>query len=74
MTKNDDWYGDADVSANIDPAKANTFTVTLKAPDAWVTIAHDGTITYGPGYTPDAAAKVFWDAVGLERKCRKDWN
>jgi hypothetical protein len=35
-----------------------------------VTIRPDGTIEYGPNYTPDAAAKVFWDAIGLERKQR----
>lgn len=29
-----------------------------------VTIKPDGTIVYGDGYTPDAAAKAFWDAVG----------
>lgn len=35
-----------------------------------VTIKPDGTIEYGKGYTPDAAAKALWDAVGLERKER----
>ncbi len=35
-----------------------------------VTIHPDGTIEYGPGYTPDAAAKVFWQAIGEQRaKC-----
>ena len=37
----------------------------------YVTIKPDGTIVYGEGYTPDAAAKAFWDAIGLERKERK---
>ena len=37
---------------------------------ALVTIRPDGSIEYGEGYTPDAAAKALWDAVGLERKCR----
>ena len=32
-----------------------------------VTIAKDGTLTYGPGYTPDAAAKMFWEALAKRR-------
>lgn len=35
-----------------------------------VTIKSDGTIICHEGYTPDAAAKAFWDAMGLERKER----
>ena len=35
-----------------------------------VTIRPDGSIEYGKDYTPDATAKAFWDAVGLERKQR----
>jgi len=35
-----------------------------------VTIKADGTIEYGKNYTPDAAAKQLWDAVGVERKAR----
>lgn len=35
-----------------------------------VTIHQDGTIEYGPNYTPDAAAKAFWDAVGVEQAAR----
>jgi len=35
-----------------------------------VTIKPDGEIVYGEGYTPDAAAKAFWDALGYERKRR----
>lgn len=41
---------------------------------ALVTIRPDGTIEYGEGYTPDAAAKALWDAVGarwkLESACK----
>jgi len=29
-----------------------------------VTIRPNGVIEYGPDYTPDAAAKVFWEALG----------
>lgn len=38
-----------------------------------VKIAMNGTVTYGPNYTPDEAAKVFWDALaraGLLRVAR----
>lgn len=35
-----------------------------------VTIRPDGSIEYGEGYTPDAAAKAFWDAMGYERTQR----
>ena len=29
-----------------------------------VSVGYDGTLTYGESYTPDAAAKTFWEAVG----------
>ncbi len=29
-----------------------------------VTIKPNGVIEYGPNYTPDAAAKAFWEALG----------
>ena len=28
-----------------------------------VAIKQDGTIEYGPNYTPDEAARVFWEAI-----------
>jgi hypothetical protein len=28
-----------------------------------VSINRDGTLTYGPNYTPDTAAKSFWEAM-----------
>jgi hypothetical protein len=31
--------------------------------DPMVTIRADKTMEFGPNYTPDAAAKIFWDAV-----------
>lgn len=34
-----------------------------------VTIKPDGTIVYGPNYTPDEAARVFWEALG-RAKCQ----
>ena len=32
-----------------------------------VRIASDGTLTYGPEYTPDEASKVFWEAMAKQR-------
>lgn len=46
-------------------------TIQAGSRGAMVTIQPDGSIEYGQGYTPDAAAKIFWDAVGLERKNRQ---
>lgn len=36
-----------------------------------VPVAPDGKITYGPHYTPDAAAKVFWESVAHRAPCSK---
>lgn len=33
-----------------------------------VRIQPDGTITYGPEYTPDEAAKVLWEAIARQRR------
>ncbi len=33
-----------------------------------IRIGPDGTLTYGPDYTPDEAAKVFWEAMARHRK------
>lgn len=44
----------------------NIFQITLHNKIA-VTINSDGKVTYGESYKPDAAAKAFWDSVGLER-------
>jgi hypothetical protein len=33
-----------------------------------VRIAADGTLTYGPEYTPDEAAQVFWQALARQRE------
>lgn len=45
--------------------------------DAAISLAHrgrmlvnlkaDGSLEYGDGYTPDAAARVFWEAVASAR-------
>ncbi len=52
-------------------APAHQSSMSIQVGKTYVTIKPDGTIVYGEGYTPDAAAKAFWDAVGLERKERK---
>ena len=46
----------------------------IKTGKVYVTIKPSGEIEYGEGYEPDAAAKAFWDAVGLERKERVSAN
>lgn len=38
--------------------------ITITAGKTKVTIKADGTIEYGEGCTPDAAAKAFWEVVG----------
>jgi len=30
-----------------------------------VSLKMDGTIEYGPDYTPDEAARIFWEALGI---------
>lgn len=39
---------------------------TINKPDSkmFVSVNYDGTITYGPDYKPDAAARIFWEAMG----------
>jgi hypothetical protein len=47
------------------------WSVVIGGANDWmVKISPDGTIEYSKDYTPDAAAKAFWDAIGLERKQR----
>jgi hypothetical protein len=41
------------------------FTLTA-AHETLVTIKPDGTLEYGPNYTPDAAAKAMWSAISKE--------
>src|SRR5271157_1247405 len=33
-----------------------------------VAICSDGSLTYGPNYTPDEAAEVFWTNMALKKK------
>ena len=53
-----------------DPGPASLRIQAGPAPDAYVVIKPTGEIEYGKDYTPDAAAKAFWDAIGGERKAR----
>lgn len=43
--------------------KPQTITITGADNAPLVTIHPDGTLDYGPDYTPDAAAHAFWDAM-----------
>lgn len=52
-------------------------TIGIKLPSggsSFVSVGTDGHVTYGPGYTPDVAAKAFWDAVEkiAPQQCAKD--
>lgn len=40
------------------------FTLNFGVDGAWVSIDQTGKITYGPDYSPDEAAKVFWESMG----------
>lgn len=52
------------LAAPIDP------TFVIRTGKVHVTIRPSGEIEYGENYEPDATAKAFWDAIGLERKLR----
>jgi hypothetical protein len=51
----------------------NNPSFRISAGKLLVTIKPDGSLEYGSDYTPDAAAKAFWDAVQDEgrRRCQK---
>jgi hypothetical protein len=60
------------IAGQIGPSSLSIYTIPegeLKS-RLIVIIKPDGSIEYGEGYSPDAAAKAFWDAIGLERKAR----
>lgn len=54
--------------------KPPSFVIDANGPttttNPYITIYPDGTVKYDRNYTPDVAAKAFWDAVGIERKAR----
>ena len=46
-----------------DPLPGNIVIRPVHNRPPLVTIHPDGTLEYGPDYTPDEAARVFWDAM-----------
>lgn len=55
--------------------KGPTYFVLSGANGELVRISmQDGSITYGPTYSPDAAAKVFWKAVSEEYRKMLRWK
>lgn len=42
-------------------------TIATNKGEVIVRIAPDGTVAYGEGYTPDAAAEEFWTTMALKR-------
>jgi len=49
------------------------FQISKSNSDPIVTIRADGTVVLNPNYTPDEAARAFWDAVdhvGRERRAK----
>lgn len=49
------------------PSVPQNLTICLNGTQPMVTIRPNGTIEYGANYTPDAAAKILWEAVGFRR-------
>jgi len=35
---------------------------------------NDGTLTFGPNYTPDAAARAFWEAISSDYRRMLRWK
>lgn len=51
-------------------APASAFVIwSHKSNAPLVTVHFDGRIEYGPHYTPDEAARIFWEAIGRKGKC-----
>ena len=66
----DQWQsGKVPFGSSVGPIQYNP-SMTIRVGKTYVVIKPDGKIEYGEDYTPDAAAKAFWDAVGVERKAR----
>jgi hypothetical protein len=45
----------------------NDLVIATSASRVLLRIKPDGTLSYGPGYTPDEAAAVFWQALARRR-------
>jgi hypothetical protein len=52
------------VTASFDYRKHDIFYISNSEGKMVVVIHHDGQVEFGPGYTPDEAAKEFWVALG----------
>lgn len=50
--------------------------LTIMSNEGWsVSISMaDGSITYGDGYKPEEAAKIFWEAIAYEYRDFKRWR
>lgn len=46
---------------------SNELSIVTSEGRVLVRIAPDGTLTYGPGYSPDEAAVEFWEAMARRR-------
>lgn len=56
--------GEGRINLTISKEEADRSAMTIFVDNTpLVTIGRDGALTYGPNYTPDAAAKLFWDAI-----------
>ena len=53
--------------------KQSPFMLTINAPDGsrLVSVNYDGTLTYGAGYAPDAAARIFWESVSAAEPTKR---
>jgi len=62
-----------DISAftSIDPTQPPVLVISNNS-EPLVTIHPNGTIEYGPNYTPDETTRVFWEALGVLPKTSTD--
>ncbi|REE61472.1 hypothetical protein BX257_4051 [Streptomyces sp. 3212.3] len=67
--------GDAGIAMGITVPAGTLGTVTIAEPPPptivigqLVAIHPDGRLEYGPDYTPDAAARAFWEAMAARRR------
>lgn len=51
-------------------SQPENFMLIAKNGETLVTIHPDGTIEYGKDYSPDKAAKIFWEALGRNLPCK----
>ncbi len=62
----------AQASLTLQETQFPIITINGDGLDFLVKIHPDGSLEYGPDYTPDEAARVFWSALGNGApRCRK---